>query len=100
MLKNLVAKLAEGKDDQAKAMMGRLADNMTMHMVSTCDIDVDLANTVNSHGDCTTRTDMTMGLRKLPTDEQLKASPELSNSLQVISMTQTGHTITDSAIVN
>ena len=69
-------------------------------MVSTCDIDVDLANTVNSHGDWTTHTDMTMDLRKLLTDEQLKAAPDLANSLQVISMTQTGHAVTDTAIVN
>ncbi len=100
MLKNMVDRLAEGQDDKAKEMMGRMFDSMKMHMVSTCDIDVDLANTVNSQGDCTTHTDMTMDLRKMLTDEQLKASPQLANQLQVISMTQTGHTVTSSVVVN
>ena len=100
MLKNMVDRMAQGKDDKAKEMMARMFDSVKMHMVSTCDIDVDLANTVNSHGDCTSHTDMTMDLRKMLTEEEAKASPQMASQLQVISMTQSSHTVTDSAVVN
>ncbi|WP_443747350.1 hypothetical protein [Asticcacaulis solisilvae] len=100
IVKNVVNQMAAGQDAKVKDMMDRMLDGMKVHMTSTCDVDVDLVDTANSHGDCTTRSDMTMDLRKMFTEDDLKAKPELAQKLQVITMTQSGHVVVDSVVVN
>ncbi|WP_443747351.1 hypothetical protein [Asticcacaulis solisilvae] len=86
--------------DQAKAMITRIVDNMSMKIVATCKVDVDLTDTALQHRDCTNNVDVTIDMRKLLTDEQLKANPNAAASLKVMTFRIAGHAVSDAVLVN
>lgn len=84
---------------QVKAMIARLIGGLSIQVVSTCHIDVDLTNTALTHSDCKTDLAAKLDTSKLMTDEQLKASPQAAASMKVYTITQTSHSVSDSVLV-
>ena len=104
LLKNMMASLmppddGKGTNAQMNQVMDRMVANMKMAMKTTCDVDIDLNNDINTHVVCAGETDMSMDLRKILPDDVLKAHPEVGAKLPLITMVQTSHSTNDTSLV-
>lgn len=86
--------------DAIKPMITRFIDGTVIRVSQTCKIDVDLTDTALTHSDCATEVFARIDTSKMLTDEQRKASPEAAAKLQVMTVSETVHSVSDTVIAN
>jgi hypothetical protein len=84
---------------QVRPMLVRVISGMQMHTETICDMDIDLTSTIVTHNDCNGTVDITMDMRKVLTETQLKANPEAAAKMEPIKIVQTSHTVSDTTLV-
>lgn len=103
MKKLVVAMGKDAKTDQFDAirpMITRFIDSSVIKVTQTCKIDLDLNDTALMHSDCTMELFARIDTSKMLTEEQLKASPESAAKLQVVTVSETAHSVSDTTLIN
>jgi len=80
------------------AMVSRMLDNTTILFASTCHVDVDLTDTALTHSDCDTNFYMQIDMKKMFTEEQLRANPNAAN-MKPIAVIEMIHSVSDTALI-
>ena len=84
---------------QVKTMIARVVNGMSIQVGQSCKVDVDLTNTALTHSDCRSDVLVKLDTSKMLTPEQIKASPEAAASMKVYTISQTGHSVSDTVLV-